>query len=109
GWKEEKIIERLKGYKGKKLNQYGFGNMMTGQATKLDESEMKKVAHYISNLTSPQEEVTDTNTTEEAVTPEQLEYKKFIREYFIANPKYGEIRQANRLWEEKKMKENSAK
>lgn len=109
GWKEDKIIERLTGYKAKKLNQYGFGNMMYGQATKLSDKEMREVAHYISKLTLPQAEAADNNATDEVLSPEQIAQKKFIREYFIANPKYGEIREANRLWEAKKMKENTVK
>jgi len=108
GWKEDTIIERLKAYKGKKLDQYGFGNMMNGQATKLNDVQMREVAHYISTLTPPKSEMTDTST-DEVLTPEQIAYKEFIRKYFSENPKYGNIREANRLWEAKKAKENAAK
>lgn len=101
GWKEEKIVERLKAYKAKKLNQYGFGNMMYGQATKLHDKEMQEVAHFISKLTPPVTQGEESNSTDEILTPEQIAYKQFVREYFIANPKYGNIREANRLWEEK--------
>ena len=53
GWKAEKIIERLKGYRAKTLNQYGFGTMMQGQATKLTEEQMVEVANYIETLKAP--------------------------------------------------------
>lgn len=101
GWKEDKIVERLKAYKAKQLNQYGFGNMMYGQATKLNDKEMHEVARYISKLTLPVIEGEENNATGEVLTPEQIAYKQFVREYFIANPKYGNIREANRLWEKK--------
>lgn len=109
GWKEDKVVERLKAYKAKKLNQYGFGNMMYGQATKLGDKEMHEVARHIASLTPPQVEAADDNSTDEVLTPEQIEYKNFVRKYFIENQRYGNIREANRLWEEKKAKESSAK
>lgn len=104
GWKEDKIVERLKAYKAKKLNQYGFGNMMYGQATKLNDKEMHEVASYISKLAPAITRGEENNATDEVLTPEQMAYKQFVREYFAANPKYGNIREANRLWEEKKTK-----
>lgn len=109
GWKEDKIVERLKAYKAKKLNQYGFGNMMTGQATKLNDKEMHEVARHISALTPPQPEATNEPSTDEVLTPEQIEYKNFVRKYFIENQRYGNIREANRLWEAKKLKESTSK
>lgn len=54
GWDAEKIVERLKGYRAKTLNQYGFGTMMQGQATKLTEEQMHEVAKYIQSLKPPQ-------------------------------------------------------
>ena len=109
GWKEDKIVERLKAYKSKKLNQYGFGNMMAGQATKLNDKEMKEVAHYVSTLEHTQ--VSDDNSTysDEVLTPEEMAYKSFVKEYFKENWRYGNIREANKLWEAKKAKENPAK
>jgi len=103
GWKEEKVIERLKAYKAGKLNQYGFGNMMSGQATKLTDTQMKEVARYVATLTLPKKTEDENGSTDEVLTPEQIEYKQFIRNYFIANPKYGNIRDANKKWEEKKV------
>lgn len=101
GWKEEKVLERLKSYRSKKFNLYGYGNMMSGQAVKLTDSQMKEVAAYVAKLTPPQAEVAETGTSDEKPTPEIIAYKQFVREYFAKNPKYGNIREANRLWEEK--------
>lgn len=109
GWKEDKIIERIKGYQSKKLNQYGFGNMMSGQAVKLTDSQAHEVAAYISKLTPPQVQDEATDATDEILTPEQIEYRQFVRDYFVKNPQYGNIREANRLWEEKKAKESGTK
>lgn len=100
GWKEEKIIEKLKAYKAGTLNQYGHGKMMGGQATKLSDSQMREVARYISTLKPPvQNEIGE--YVPEVLSPEQIAYKEFLRQYFIENPRYGNIREANRLWEEK--------
>ncbi|MDD2780066.1 c-type cytochrome [Sulfuricurvum sp.] len=101
GWKEERVIERLKMYKAGKFNQYGFGNMMSGQATKLSDAEMKEVAYYVSTLIPPKSTVDENISTDEVLTPEQIKYKQFIRDYFIANPQYGTIQKANQLWESK--------
>lgn len=100
GWNEAKTIDRLKAYKAGKLNQYGYGNMMGGQATKLTDAQMKEVAHYISTLKPP----ADNNETAAAkeLTPEEIEYAKFMRDYFKNNPKNGTIREATKLWEERK-------
>ena len=50
GWEADKVIEKLKAYRAKELNQYGFGNMMYGQATKLTDEEMQQVAKYVEGL-----------------------------------------------------------
>lgn len=100
GWKEEQIIEKLKAYKAGTLNQYGHGKMMGGQATKLSDKQMREVAWYISTLKPPvKNEIGE--YVPEVLTPDQIAYKEFLRQYFIANPRYGNIREANRLWEEK--------
>lgn len=104
GWKEEKVIEKLKAYKANKLNQYGFSNMMSGQAIKLSDSDIKDVASYISTLTPPQEPIDENPYSDEVLTPEQIEYKKFMRDYFIENWQYGTITEATKKWEEKKLK-----
>lgn len=101
GWKEDKTVERLMGYRSKRLDHYGFGNMMYGQATKLNDKEIHEVARYISKLAVPVSDVEENSTSDVTLTPEQIAYKQFIREYFIANPRYGNIREAKRLWEEK--------
>lgn len=50
GWPAEKIVEKLKAYKSKQLDQYGFGSMMYNKATKLTDQEMMEVAKYIEGL-----------------------------------------------------------
>lgn len=106
GWEENKIVEKLKAYKSGKLNQYGYGSMMGGQATKLNDTQMREIARYVSKLV-PQVTITDTNSTDEVLTPEQIAYKIFLKDYFNANPQYGTIRKANQLWEAEKKKQNS--
>lgn len=58
GWKADKVIEALKAYKEKSRNQYGFGNMMGGQATKLTDAQMREVAEYVESLPKPATEKT---------------------------------------------------
>ncbi len=53
GWKAEKIVEKLKGYKSGKLDQYGYGSMMRNRATKLSDEQMQAVAKYIESLGKP--------------------------------------------------------
>ena len=55
GWKAEDVVEALKAYKEKSRNQYGFGNMMGGQATKLTDEQMREVAEYVESLPKPEE------------------------------------------------------
>lgn len=47
---KERIVEDLKGYKAKKLNQYGAGPIMYGQAAALSDDDMKALADYIVTL-----------------------------------------------------------
>ena len=47
---KEKIIEDLKGYKAKTLNQYGAGPLMYAQAAGLSEEDMVALADYIVTL-----------------------------------------------------------
>lgn len=115
GWKEGKIVERMQEYKAKKIDLYGYGYMMYRQSGKMSDKEIRDVAHYVSTL-APAQTGTDANvsgsalqagadanaSTGEGQTEEQIAYKEYLRQYFIDNPKYGEIRQANKLWEEKK-------
>lgn len=44
---KEKIIEDLKGYKAKTLNQFGAGPLMYAQAAGLSEEDMVALADYI--------------------------------------------------------------
>lgn len=47
---KDKIVEDLKGYKAKQLNQYGAGPIMYGQAATLSDDDMKALAEYIATL-----------------------------------------------------------
>lgn len=102
GWEPAKIVERLKAYKAGTLNQYGFGNMMGGQATKLTEEEMQQVAEYISKL-DPVEHKSDPNKQiTKGLPPEKEAYHKFLDNYFKeqqAQRKDGTFKEALELWE----------
>jgi cytochrome c553 len=50
GWDKAKILEALKGYKAGTRNVYGMGGTMVGQAGMLSDTDMGKVADYISGL-----------------------------------------------------------
>ena len=47
---KDKIIEDLKGYKAKTLNQFGAGPLMFAQAANLSEADMVALADYIVTL-----------------------------------------------------------
>ena len=47
---KDKIIEDLKGYKAKTLNQFGAGALMFAQAANLSEADMVALADYIATL-----------------------------------------------------------
>lgn len=47
---KEKIVEDLKGYKAKTLNQFGAGPIMFGQSANLSEADMQALADYIVSL-----------------------------------------------------------
>lgn len=50
GWKEDKIVEALKGYKAGTRNTKGMGAIMKGQTATLSDSDMKAIAEYVSKL-----------------------------------------------------------
>ncbi len=99
GMKAEDIIKTLKAYRSGKLNQYGFGRMMQGQATKLSASEMKAVAQYVASL--PPVEATKKTSKKEEKTANDLEYNSFTKNYFQANPD-ATFAEAKKAWEAKK-------
>lgn len=47
---KEKIVEDLKGYKAKTLNQYGAGPLMSAQAASLSDDDIVALADYIVTL-----------------------------------------------------------
>lgn len=47
GWKADKTIDALKGYKTGTRNIKGMGALMKGQVASLSDAEMKTVADYI--------------------------------------------------------------
>ncbi len=107
GWDADKIVERLHAYKAGKLNQYGFGNMMGGQATKLSEKEMREVAEYISKLEAKEHKVDPNKQITKGLPPEKEAYNKFLDEYFKkmqAQRKDGTFKEALHLWEIEKKK-----
>lgn len=50
GWKEDKIVDALKGYKAGTRNTKGMGAIMKGQTATLSDEEMKAIAVYVSGL-----------------------------------------------------------
>lgn len=86
GWKEESVINAIKGYKDKSRSVYGFGSMMSGKVVSLNEKEIVALAKYISSLeviepeatqaaepakTTPEEKTEDNATTQETVVQVQ--------------------------------------
>lgn len=107
GWEPAKIIERLHEYKAGKRNAYGFGKMMSGQATKLTEAEMKEVAEYISKLEPKEFKPDPKKQITKGLPPEKEAYNKFLDEYFKkmqSQRKDGTFKEALRLWEIEKKK-----
>jgi cytochrome c len=50
GWKADKILDALKGYKAGTRNTKGMGAIMKVQTSTLSESDMKVLADYIAGL-----------------------------------------------------------
>jgi len=93
GWSAKKTIKALKGYKAKEINTYGFGKMMQGQATKLDDLQIKKVAKYIESL-----KPATANKEKEFIRPsENKKYNNFLKYYFAKN-RYATTKEANTAW-----------
>ncbi len=99
GMDAKKIVATLKEYQAGKLDQYGFGNMMQGQATKLSEEEMQAVAAYVSSL--PPVKAADAKkmpAPEPKITKEEVNYNSFMKAYFKANPK-ATLKEAKQKWD----------
>ena len=50
GWKADKTLEALKGYKAGTRNTKGMGALMKGQVATLCDADMKTLSDYISTL-----------------------------------------------------------
>jgi cytochrome c553 len=50
GWKADKTVDALKGYKAGTRNIKGMGSIMKGQSASLSDSDMKALGDYIAAL-----------------------------------------------------------
>lgn len=50
GWKSDKVLEALKGYKSGTRNTKGMGALMKGQVASLSDADMKTLADHISKI-----------------------------------------------------------
>jgi cytochrome c553 len=50
GWKSDKVLDALKGYKAGTRNTKGMGAIMKGQTATLSDTDMKSLADYIAGL-----------------------------------------------------------
>lgn len=50
GWKADKTLEALKGYKVGTRNTKGMGALMKGQLASMNDADMKALADYIATL-----------------------------------------------------------
>lgn len=83
GMSAVEIVKDLKEYKAGTRSTYGRGEMMQGQATKLTDAQMNAVAILIESL--PPVKTEEQKTAEEKagkITQEQVDYNKFMEEYF---------------------------
>ena len=80
GMDKDHIVETLHKYQSGKLNQYGYGNMMKGQANKLNEKQLEAVAMYIQSI--EKKEITANTAQAKRLTEEKAAYNKFLKEHF---------------------------
>lgn len=50
GWKSDKVLDALKGYKAGTRNTKGMGALMKGQTASLSDADMKALADHIAGL-----------------------------------------------------------
>ena len=50
GWKSDKTLDALKGYKAGTRNTKGMGALMKGQTAALSDNDMKMIAVYVAGL-----------------------------------------------------------
>ena len=108
---KDHIIETLHGYQAGKINQYGFGSMMKGQAKKLSEDQLEAVALYVQSLEKKDENSEYKKDKTKKITQEEVEYNKFLKEHFDKSTNPNETyEEGKRRWAaEKKKKEAEAK
>ncbi len=94
GWDADKVIKTLHSYKNGKIDKYGFGKMMMGQATKLDDNQMRTVAKFVEGLkpTEVKKQMKDRH-----LSIEELKYNTFLKDYFKKN-RNGTTKEAKQLW-----------
>ncbi|WP_415396505.1 c-type cytochrome [Sulfurimonas sp. CS5] len=81
GMNAKDIVKILKEYKAGTRNTYNYGLMMKGQATKISEEQMNSVAIYIESL-APVKSDDEKQKEVKKITKEEVEYNKFLEEYF---------------------------
>ncbi len=101
GWSADKVIKTLHGYKDGDINKYGFGKMMMGQATKLDDKQTQIVAKFVEELKPKkvQKEMKDRH-----IGSEELKYNAFLKDYFKKN-RSGTTKEAKLLWKKHLLEE----
>ena len=105
GMDAKHIVKTLKAYQAGKMDQYGFGKMMQGQATKLSDEEMQAVAKYVASLPPVKPEEAQKETVPEpTITKEEVDYNSFIKAYFKANPD-ATFKEAKAKWDESQTQE----
>lgn len=109
GMDKEHIIETLHGYQAGKINQYGFGSMMKGQAKKLSEEQLEAVALYVQSLEKKDENANPkTEKKIKKITQEQVNYNRFLKEHFDNSTNPNEtFEEAKRRWADEKRKKQA--
>lgn len=96
GWNRDKVIKTLHNYKDGKIDRYGFGKMMMGQATNLNDNQMQTVAKFVEEL-KPAE--VKKKIKDRHISTEEIKYNAFLKDYFKKNRK-GTTKEAKQLWRE---------
>ena len=109
GMDKQRIIDTLRGYRDGKINQYGFGRMMKGQATKLTDEQMDAVAGYIQTLTLKNDKKSAKKVKPaKQITKEEIEYNRFMEEHFKNSTNPNEtFEEAKKRWKEAKTKKDN--
>lgn len=110
GMSAAEVVKDLKEYKAGTRNTYGRGAMMQGQATKLSDEQMNAVAILIESLPPVKtEEQKSAEAKAKKITQEEIDYNKFMEEYFRTSKNPNEtFEEAKKRYEEhqKILKEN---